>query len=54
MKLPAWMQQSLTNETSTFGSGNGMVPSGNKPLADPKLSQICHHMVPLNHNELTD
>ena len=34
-----------------IGSGNGLVPSGNKPLPndDPDL---CHHMVSLDQNEL--
>ena len=36
-----------------IGSGNGLVPSGNKPLPEPKLMQICHHMMSLGHNELT-
>ena len=31
------------------GSGNGLVPTGNKPLPNPDL---CHHMVSLGHNEL--
>ena len=31
------------------GLGNGLVPSSNKPLADPDL---CHHMASLDHNEL--
>ena len=33
-------------------SGNGLVPSGNKPLPEPMLTQICCHMVSLGHNEL--
>ena len=35
------------------GSGNGLVPSGNKPLPEPMLTQISRHMVSLGHNELT-
>ena len=35
-----------------MGSGNGLVPWGNKPLPDPILTQICHHMVSLGQNEL--
>ena len=37
----------------SIGSGNGLVPSGNKPLPEPMLTQICHHMASLGHNELT-
>ena len=35
-----------------IGSGNGLVPSGSKPLPEPTLTQITlwHH---LDHNELT-
>ena len=36
-----------------IGSGNGLVPAGNKPLFNPMLTQTCHHMVSLGHNELT-
>ena len=35
-----------------IGSGNGLVPSGNKPLPEPMLTQICRHMVSLGQNEL--
>ena len=35
-----------------IGSGNGLVPSGNKPLPEPMLTQICGHRVSLGHNEL--
>ena len=42
---PHW---SLVN----IGSGNGLVPSGNKPLPEPMLTQICHHMASLCHNVL--
>ena len=36
-------------------SGNGLVPSGNKPLPEPMFTQIsgCHHMVSLSPIELT-
>ena len=35
-----------------IGSGNGLVPSSNKPLPEPVLTQpSCHHMVSLGHNE---
>ena len=35
-----------------IGSGNGLVPSGSKPLPEPMLTQICRHMASLGHNEL--
>ena len=28
------------------------MPSGNKPLPEPMLTQICRYMVLLGHNEL--
>ena len=37
-----------------MGSGNGLVPSGNKPLPDPMLTQFyvaLHHYL-LSYNEL--
>ena len=39
----------LTDDIVNIGSGNGLVPSGNKPLPEPMLTQ----MVYLGHNELT-
>ena len=34
-------------------SGNGLVPSGNKPLTEPMLMQICVMIwAPSGHNEL--
>ena len=36
----------------SIGSGNGLVPSSNKPLPEPMLTQICHHMALLCHNKL--
>ena len=36
-----------------IGSGNGLVPSGNKPLPEPMLTKIfVDHMVSLGPNEL--
>ena len=35
-----------------IGSGDGLVPSGNKPSPEPMLTQICCHMASLGHNEL--
>ena len=34
-----WMSLDLTNKVN-IGSGNGLVPSGNKPLPDPMLIQF--------------
>ena len=34
------------------GSGNGLVPSGNKPLPMPTLALFCHYMVSLGLNDL--
>ena len=34
-----------------IGSGNGLVPSGTKPLPEPMLTQICRHMASLGQNE---
>ena len=35
-----WMPQDLTDDKVNIGSGNGLVPSGNKPLPEPMLTQI--------------
>ena len=36
-----WMPLDLTDDKSVnIGSGNGLVPSGNKPLPEPMLNQI--------------
>ena len=32
--------QDFTGDKSTIGSGDGLVPSGNKPLPDPILTHI--------------
>ena len=34
-----WMSLDLTDDVN-IGSGNGLVPSGNKPLPEPMLTQI--------------
>ena len=34
------MPQDLTDDKSNIGSGNGLVPSGNKPLPEPMLTQF--------------
>ena len=34
-------------------SGNGLVPSGNKPLPEPMLTQFYVSLASLGHNELT-
>ena len=36
---PRWMLLDLTIDVS-IGSGNGLAPSGNKPLPEPMLTQI--------------
>ena len=36
-----------------IGSGNGLVPSGNKPLPEPVFTKISNAMWPQGHNELT-
>ena len=35
-----------------IGSGNGLVPQGNKPLLKPMLTHICRHKASLGQNEL--
>ena len=35
-----WMPQNLTNEKVNIGSGNGLMPSGSKPLPEPVLTKI--------------
>ena len=41
------MPQDLTDDKVNIGSGNGLVPSGNKPLPEPMLimfyDAIWHH-----------
>ena len=39
--IHVWMSLDFTDDQSTFGSGNGLVPPGNKPLPKPMLTQIC-------------
>ena len=36
-----WVPQNLIGDTSTLIRGDGLVPSGNKPYIEPKLTQIC-------------
>ena len=36
-----WLSLYLTGEMSQIGSGNGLVPPGNKPLPEPMLTQNC-------------
>ena len=52
------MQMSQINfEQSQFSgaNGNGLLPSGNKPLPEPMSTHadLCHHKASLGHNELT-
>ena len=37
---PIWMSLDFTDESVNIGGGNGLVPSGNKPLPEPMLTQI--------------
>ena len=37
-----------------IGSVNDLVLSGKKPLPEPMLTQLCHHVASLGHNEFTD
>ena len=37
---PRWMPQDLIWWLVNIGSGNGLVPSGNKPLPEPMLTKI--------------
>ena len=42
-----WMSLDFTDGSVNIGSGTGLLPSGNKPLPEPKLAQIsvaiwCH------------
>ena len=40
MKLPRLVPKDLTDDLDNTGSGNGLVPSGNKPLHGPVLTKI--------------
>ena len=46
-----WMSQNHISDVK-IGSGNGLVPLGNKPLPEPMLTQIyidiCLHLAPPN------
>ena len=46
-----WVTRGLIHEVN-IGSANGLVPSGNKPLIEPILTQIYIPMESLDHNEL--
>ena len=45
IKNPYWCEHDI-------GSGNTSVLSANKPLHQPMLTDLCHHMVSLVHNEI--
>ena len=51
-----WIQQDLTDETwlvnVNIGSGNGLVPTGIKPLPEPMLTKFYDKMASLSHSEL--
>ena len=40
MKLLRWAPKDITDDLVNTGSGNGLVPSGNKPLPGPVLTKI--------------
>ena len=48
-----WIQQDLTDETwlvnVNIGSGNGLVPTGIKPLPEPMLTKFYDKMASLSH-----
>ena len=50
-----WMSVDFTDDQSTLVQVVvwGLVPSGNKPLPEPMLSKIFHHMASLGLNEFT-
>ena len=48
-----WMSLGLHWWSVNTGSGNGLVPSGNKPLPEPMLTQISRHLASQGHNEFT-
>ena len=48
-----WMSLDFTDDQSTLVQVMGLCRQGNKPLPEPMLTQICHHMVSLGHNELS-
>ena len=35
------IEKKTFDDKSTFGSGNGLIPSGRKILPEPLLTQIC-------------
>ena len=40
-----WMSLDLTDDKVNIGSGYGLVPSGNKPLPEPMLTQISNSYI---------
>ena len=52
MKLLRWVPKDLTDDLVNTGSGNGLVPLGNKPFTWASVDQdLRHYMVSLGHNE---
>ena len=48
-----WLPQNTYDDKSNIGSGNGLVPSSNKPLPLPVLTQIyCRHKVTMSYLRL--
>ena len=52
VKLPSEKSQWTLLISVNIGSGNDLLPSGNKPLFEPLLCLICYLIVSLGHNEL--
>ena len=50
--LVRWMSQKATDDMSTLVQGNGLVPTGTKPLPQPMLNNICGNTMPTGNNEL--
>ena len=40
----------VPNNTLSISSGDGLVPSDNKPLPEPMLTQIFRHIASLGHD----
>ena len=47
-----WMSLDLNDDIVNIGSGNGLVPSGNKPLPEPNLTQLCCHTQLKSYDDL--
>ena len=46
---------SFHRQSLMIGTGDGLVPSGNKPLPEPNIDpDLCRHWLSVGHNESTD